>query len=32
MGEFKKARNEFDQEIQRASVIDDKKDKDNNIG
>ncbi len=35
MGEFKKARNEFEQEIHRASIDDDKNDKDdknNKIG
>lgn len=32
MGEFKKARNEFEQEIQRASSLDDEKDKNSKIG
>ncbi|MDB6070599.1 MAG: hypothetical protein JWL81_1770, partial [Verrucomicrobiales bacterium] len=32
MGEFKKARNEFEQEIHRATIEDDKNDKNNKIG
>ena len=32
MGEFKKARNEFEAEIHRATIEDDKDDKNNKIG